>query len=163
MSQSAGLIQTAEETYNKVNPPSLPASIKELIVTFAPWLSLLSGVLGLLVFPLATLFSVILAPLVGMGGGGLGFIFGIIHLILSVVGAVLSLMAFSGLRSRNMTGWTRLFWSTAIYLVAGLLPLSIGGIISTIIGGAVALYLLFQTKPYYDGTVVAAAANPATV
>ena len=157
MSDSTGLVTTAEQTYDRLNLPPLPASIRELLVTFAPWLSLLSGLLGLLVFPIVTLVSVILAPLIGVSGGGLGYIFGIIHLILSIAGAVLSLMAFSGLRSRSLTGWTRMFWAGAIYVVAGLLPLSFGGLITTIIGAAITFYLLFQVKPYYDGRMTSAA------
>jgi hypothetical protein len=147
-------VLTAEETYKKLNPPSLPASIKELLVTFAPWLSLLGGAFGLLVFIPGMIFLLVLSPLAGMGGAGIGFVGTLIHLLLSVAGAVVSLMAFSGLRRRTLAGWTLAFWATAIYVVAGLLPLSIGGIVSTLFGGAVALYLLFQTKPYYDGSVV---------
>jgi hypothetical protein len=151
MSQSTDLVATAEETYNKLNLPSLPPTIAELLVTFAPWISLLGGVLGLLVFVPGSLILLFFSPLAGLGGGGLGYIFTIIHLILSVVGAVVSLMAFSGLRNRSLRGWTLLFWATVIYLVAGLLPLSFGGLVSTILAGAIGLYLLFQTKPYYDG------------
>jgi hypothetical protein len=161
MSQSTGLIETAEATYNKLDLPALPASIKELLVTFAPWLSLLGGILGLLVFIPGAFVLLVISPLAGLAGGGLGYIATIIHMILSAVGAVVSLMAFGGLRKRDLRGWTLMFWATAIYLVAGLLPLGIGAIISTLIGGAVALYLLFQTKPYYDGTLVGGAVAPA--
>jgi hypothetical protein len=162
MIQSSSNVLTAtEDAYNKLNLPSLPPAIKELLVTFAPWLSLLSGALGLLVFVPGALLLLVLSPVAGLGGAGLGYVMTIIHLVLSVVGAVLSLMAFRGLRKRSLGGWTMLFWATAVYLVAGLLPLSIGGLISTIIGGALALYLLFQTKPYYDGTIVPAGATPA--
>src|SRR5687767_6007416 len=153
MIQPTGLVATAEETYKRVNPPSLPASIKELLVTFAPWLSLLGGVVGLLVFIPGLLVLVALSPLAGLAGAGLGYVGTIINLILSAVGAVLSLMAFSGLRKRSYSGWTLAFWATAVYLVAGLFPLSIGSVLSTAIGGAIGLYVLFQTKPYYDGTI----------
>ena len=160
-SQSTGLVETAEATYNKLDLPSLPASIKELLITFAPWLSLLSGVLGLLVFIPGAVVLLVISPLAGTAGAGLGYVATIIHLILSAVGAVISLMAFSGLRQRALRGWTMMFWATAVYLVAGLLPPGIGAIISTIIGGAAGLYLLFQTKPYYDGTLAASAMAPA--
>ena len=159
MSQSSGLMATAEDTYNRVNPPPLPASIKELLVTFAPWLSLLGGVIGLLVFIPGILVLLALSPVAGAAGAGLGYVSTIIHLILSAAGAVMSLMAFGGLRRRSLAGWTMAFWATAVYLVAGLLPLGIGSLIGTIIGGAIALYVLFQTKPYYDGTI----APPTTV
>jgi hypothetical protein len=157
MSQSTGLVSTAEEAYQKLNLPSLPASITELLVTFAPWLSLLGGVLGLLVFIPGALVLLVISPLAGVGGAGLGYIATIIHLILSAAGAVVSLMAFSGLRKRSLGGWTLAFWASAIYIVAGLLPLSLGAIVGTIIGAAVALYFLFQVKPYYDGSRVAPA------
>jgi hypothetical protein len=41
-----------------------------------------------------------------------------------------------------------------LYIIAALLPLSIGSLFSAIIGGAIGLYLLFQVKPYYDGRKV---------
>ena len=155
MIQPTGLVATAEETYNRVNPPSLPASIKELLVTFAPWLAILGGVLGLLVFIPGALLLLALSPLAGLAGGGLGYVGTILNLILSVVGAVLSVMSFSGLRKRSYSGWTMSFWATAVYLVAGLFPLSIGSVLGMLIGGAIGLYVLFQIKPYYDGTLPA--------
>lgn len=157
MIQSTGLVATAEETYNRLNPPSLPVSVKELLVTFAPWLALLGGALGLLVFIPGMLVLLALSPLAALGGGGLGYVATIIHLILSAVGAVISLMAFGGLRRRSISGWTMSFWATAVYLIAGLLPLTLGSIFSTVIGGAISLYILFQLKPYYDGTIAAPA------
>jgi hypothetical protein len=162
MAETSGLIETAEAQYNRLQLPSLPVSIRELLVTFAPWLSLLGGVLGLLVFIPGAFVLLVVSPLAGIGGAGLGYVALIIHLLFSAAGAVVSLLAFNGLRKRSMGGWTLMFWATAIYLVAGLLPLSIGAIINTLIGGAVALYLLFQTKPYYDGTIVEPAVAPAS-
>jgi hypothetical protein len=153
MMQSSGLMASAEETYNRVNPPALPASIKELLVTFAPWLALLGGVIGLMVFVPGVLVLLVLSPVAGIAGGGIGYVGTIVHLILSAVGAVMSLMSFNGLRARSFGGWTMAFWATTVYLVAGLLPLGIGSLIGTIIGGAISMYLLFQTKPYYDGTI----------
>src|SRR4051812_9093131 len=99
--QSSGLMATAEETYNRVNPPPLPASLKELLVTFAPWLALLGGVVGLLVFIPGMLFLLVLSPMAAMAGGGLDYVGNILHLILSAVGAVMSILAFSGLRARS--------------------------------------------------------------
>lgn len=155
MTQSTSAVATVENAYNQLNLPPLPASIKELVVNFAPWLAVLGGALGLLVFVPGTLILLFLSPLAAVGGGGLGYVMTIMNLILSIVGAVLSLMAFSGLRNRSLRGWTLLFWASMVYLVAGLLPISFGGLLGVIIGGAIALYLLFQIKPYYDGTVVA--------
>jgi hypothetical protein len=152
---SSGLVATAQETYERINPPSLPAALKELLVTFAPWLALLGGVIGLMVFVPGVLLLLVLSPFAGAAGGGLDYVSTIIHLILSAVGAVMSLMAFSGLRNRTLGGWTMAFWATAAYVVAGLVPIGIGSLIGTIISGAIGLYVLFQTKPYYDGTVVA--------
>jgi len=154
MAQSRGLVATAEETYNRVNPPSLPAALKELLVTFAPWLSLLGGALGLLVFIPGVLLLLVLSPVAAAGGAGLDYVGTILHLILSAAGAVMSILAFSGLRQRTLAGWTMAFWATAAYLVAGFVPIGIGSIIGALIGGAIGLYVLFQVKPYYDGTIV---------
>jgi hypothetical protein len=150
-------VATTEEAYNKLNLPSLPASIKELIVTFAPWLALLGGVLGLLVLIPGTLLMLVISPVAAMGGGALGFVGILINLTLGIAGAVLSLMAFSGLRQRSLRGWVLLFWACILYLVGGLFPLSIGSLFGVVIGGALSLYLLFQVKPYYDGRIAPAA------
>ena len=158
MNQASDLMLTAEENYKKLNLPALPSSVRELLATFAPWLSLLGGALGLLVFVPGTLVLLFLSPLAGLAGGGLGYVATLIHLVLSIVGAVVSLLSFNGLRRRSLSGWTLAFWATVIYLVAGLLPLSIGGVIGALFGGAVGLYLLFQIKPYYDGSLQAAPA-----
>jgi hypothetical protein len=162
MSQSmGGLVATAEEQYKKLNLPSLPDSVRELFVTFAPWLALLGGILGLLVFIPGVLLLLTLSPLAGAGGAGIGYVLSIIHLILSAAGAVISLMAFSGLRKHTLRGWTLLFWAAAVYFVAGLLPISISGIIGAVLGVAISLYVLFQIKPYYDGTRSIPVAAPA--
>ena len=157
MAQSSGLVATAEETYNRINPPSLPAALKELLVTFAPWLSLLGGALGLIVFIPGMLLLLVFSPVAAVGGGGLDYVGTMIHLVLSAAGAVMSVLAFAGLRRRSLAGWTMAFWATAVYLVAGLLPIGVGSIIGALIGGAIGLYVLFQIKPYYDGTIIAPA------
>ena len=153
MTQSAGAIASAEAAYRGLNLPSLPRSISDILVKFGPWLSLIGGILMLLVTVPGTLFLLALSPLAAMGGGSLGYVGLILDLIISAVGAVMSILAFRGLRARTLGGWTLLFWATILYAVAGLLPLSISGIIGAVLSAAIGLYILFQVKPYYDGTI----------
>jgi len=153
MTQSAGAVASAEAAYRNLNLPSLPRSITDLIVKFAPWLALIGGILLLLVTVPGTLLLLAFSPLAAIGGGGLGYVGVIFDLVISAIGAVMSILAFAGLRGRKLSGWTLLFWSSILYFVAGLLPFSLGGLIGALLGAAIGLYLLFQVKPYYDGTI----------
>jgi len=102
------LLKVLDENYAKA--PALPRKWTDLIVTYAPWLVLLGGVLGLLFGVLALIASLSLfglmtavAPL-----GVYGATYGPQYVIAVVVGAlvllatgVLSLMAFSPLKARK--------------------------------------------------------------
>ena len=93
---------------------------------------------------LLTFFS----PLAVFGGAtgvanyGTGFIAALFYLAASV----LMLASYPGLNAKKYKGWKLLFCSEAVYLVGGLISMSI---ISTIIGALITFYLLFQIKSYF--------------
>ena len=150
---AAGAVASAERAYRSLNLPVLPRSVTDLIVKIAPWLALVGGILMLLVTVPGTLLLLALSPVAAMGGGALGYVATILDLVISAVAAVMSILAFVPLRARKLGGWTLMFWSSVLYAVSGLLPLSFGGLIGALLGLAISLYLLFQIKPYYDGTI----------
>lgn len=126
--------------------PPLPASIKEIIVSFAPWLALIFGVLGVIFSIAATGFLAVLSPFIALGGG-LGLATGgVVGGILMLIGSVLMLLAFPGLRDRKAKGWKMAFYSEVVSIVSSVVALNLVG---AIIGALIGFYLLFQVKSYY--------------
>ena len=133
--------------------PHLPASIVEILVKIAPWLALLGGILGL-----------IAGPLIGVLGS-LGslmtlspyFMFvTIVTTVVTIANSVLLLMAFSPLRTKMMRGWVFLFWAemlSAVDIVLSLLQGQTGSIVGGVIGLAIGLYILFEIRSSYKGSV----------
>ncbi|MDP2632598.1 MAG: hypothetical protein Q8P25_02660, partial [Candidatus Curtissbacteria bacterium] len=109
-----------------------------------PWLALIFGILGVLTglagFGILTAF-VPFAVAGGVGGYGLGFV----AAIGLGVSSLMMLLAFPGLRAGKMGGWTMLFWSEIVNIVASLVGFSLG----SVIGAIIAFYILFQIKPRY--------------
>ncbi|MBI3341658.1 hypothetical protein HY024_00890 [Candidatus Curtissbacteria bacterium] len=142
------LAKTMEGWFKQL--PSLPASAVDVLVNIAPWIALVFGILGVLSglagFGLLTAFSP-LAMMGGVNGYGLGFI----AAIGLIVSSVLELAAFPGLKARKMSGWNLLFWSEIVSVVASVVGLVTGGagIVGSVIGALIGLYLLFQIKPKY--------------
>jgi hypothetical protein len=137
--KSTDLIATLEELF--VKAPNLPVNAREMLVKVAPWIALIFGILGVL----AGLAAFGLSPLALFGGvGASGFL--LLTGVLTIASSVLMLMAFPKLQTRQMGGWTLLFWSEVINVVASLLG---GNIVGALIGAVIGFYLLFQVKSYY--------------
>lgn len=119
-------IKMMEKWFAKL--PPLPKNVTDIIVKFAPWLALIFGILGIL-------------------GSGFGVVTGgIFGPVLALVGSVLMLMAYPGLRDRKMAGWKYSFYSEAVSVAASVLALNLFG---AVISGLISFYLLFQVKSYY--------------
>ncbi len=150
--QTASLAKLEEtlDLYLAKKAPSLPKNIKDAIVNFAPWITIILMVIAipavLLVLGLGALvapFSVLLGP---AAAASYGFTYLISTIILAVT-IILELMAIPGLFARSKKGWRLVYYATLIGFVSNLFhPLNIiGSLISAIIG----LYFLFQVKEYY--------------
>ncbi len=133
------LIVMLEDVFKKA--PALPANAKETLVKITPWIALIFGVLGIL----AGLGEVGVSPIAVFGGVRSSAMI-LVSGILTIVSSVMMLMAYPKTKAHAMSGWTLLFWSTIVSLVASLI---LGSIISAIVWGAIELYLLFQIKSYY--------------
>lgn len=144
MAKSKNWQDVMEEWFMKL--PSLPKSWREVLVKISPWVALVFGVLGVLVGLGGLGILSVLSPLMLLGSGLSNTTGSLVSVAISLVGSVLMLVAFPGLKARKMQGWTMLFWSEVAAFVASLVALSIvGGLISAVIG----FYLLYQIKSYY--------------
>lgn len=133
------------ELYLVKKAPALPVGLKEFIVKFAPWLTLILMVLLLPVLLAALGLGALLLPASYLGGAGSGFFYTI---TLIGTGAVLVLegLALPGLFKRLLSGWRLLFYATLINAIISLLG---GNLISALVGALIGLYVLFQVKSYY--------------
>ena len=140
---SNNAVKTLEQWFSQA--PSLPTNAKETLVKYMPIIALIFGIIGILLSLAGIAALTVLAPLAvatsvhGYGGGFLAAIFWL-------ASSVLLLAAYSGTKTRKISGWNMLFWSEVVYLVGSLVSLNIlQGIISALIG----FYLLYQIKPFY--------------
>ena len=150
--QTKKFVKPLEVQFAKL--PSLPAGAREFMVTVAPWVALILGVLSLLGFVTALLgMGAVggLAPYAGMGYGYGGLFW--IPLIFGLIEGVLWVLAFQPLRKHSVRGWNLLFWVFVLGLVGSLLSagfyFSTFGLLWALIWLAIELYLLFQIKPSY--------------
>ena len=138
-----GLMGTLEYYFVTKAPFQLPASVKEFIVKFGPWIDLLflliSLPLVLAVIGLSAAFSVF-APVTIFSWS--------IHSVLSLLVFAMSFIALPGLFRRKISGWNMVFYATVISALASFSygHNIVGGVVSLIIS----LYFLFQVRSYYN-------------
>lgn len=137
-------VKMLEEWFAKF--PPLPDQAKDVVVKVMPWIALVFGILGILGFVAATGLLSMMSPFM-MLGGGLGMtIGGLLSGLLGIVGSVLMLISFSGLKSRKIVGWRWAFYAESVFILSNLITLNLfGAVLSFLIG----FYFLFQVKSYY--------------
>lgn len=136
------LIATLDEYLVKKAPFQLPDSVKELLVKFGPWISIVLLVLLVPILLLALGIGTILMPFGGVGyatGFGLAAIFAIVQIVLLV-------MAIPGLFARKKSAWMLMFYEQLIKFVGSLVS---GSVVGAIIGTLIGLYVLFQLREKY--------------
>ena len=116
----------------EVKAPALPKSVKDFIVKYGPYFSLIS----LLIY-IPVIISLSFVAL---------FSFFNIAVVLSLLSLVFTAMAIPGLFKKTRKSWLYLFYAALIYMVANMLRLNLGALI---INGAIQLYFLFQIRSYY--------------
>ncbi len=147
--------QHARHTVNKLeawmadifkNAPHLPEGGRKWLVDVAPYISLIFGILG--VIALVTAGGASLIALVLTFGASIGLT---LHILISLVSAILLLMAYKGLKSRSKSGWNFAFWSELVSVLGVLVGIvtmygmNIGGLIGCLIG----FYILFEVREHY--------------
>lgn len=125
--------------------PAFPESLVDILVTLAPWLTLLGAILGII--GLLSLLGLGAAYVGAIGinayGSSWQFYLGIIG---GAIAAVLYLMAFTPLRAQKKKGWDLLYYAFLLNLVITLLQFHI---VSLIIGFLIGGWILFQVRPKY--------------
>lgn len=143
--QAMAFIKQVEEPFAKL--PKLPQGIVAFLVSVAPWLTILGAILSLIAGPfmaLASVFSILtLSPGVMLSM--------VLSTVLLFVNAVLLFKAFSPLKERKLEGWILVFWSNIFSIAESVVGMVFHGkgIVGTIFGIVLGLYILFQMKPSY--------------
>jgi hypothetical protein len=123
-------------------PIQLPDNVKEWIVHYGPWITMVILVLTLPLLLAVLGLGTVLMPFAGIGyATGFGFV--AIGLIIEIA---LTVMALPGLFARKMSGRTLLFYARLVSIVSNQLA---GAIISALVVGLISLYVLFQVRSLY--------------
>jgi len=140
------LEDTLEQYLVDKSPVQIPENIKELLVTFGPWLMLIG-----LVAQVPTLLGAIgylsggQNPYAFIGRPDIAVSLNI-RLIFQVAGMILQAIAIPGLLKRSQAGWNLLYYSVLVITVGALITFNIFG---AILGFVLSMYFLFQIRSYY--------------
>lgn len=160
----APLEKSLDDIFGSKASYQLPVGFKDFLVKVAPWLSLASGILGLLsalsLWRLASSVNefVDYANQLSVAYGGpvqardTGFLLWV-SLAMIVLFSILAFLAFPGLRARKKVGWNIMFYSmlaSVLYSVVSIFYYGgFGSLVGSLIGTAIGLYLLFQVRSRY--------------
>jgi hypothetical protein len=125
--------------------PALPDNIKEFIVKYGPYISLVLMVLSLPAILLAFGITSIAAPFSYLGGIRTGLSFSI-GALLSLTVIVLEIMALPGLFKRRLSSWRLMYYSSLLSALQSFLAVNLGNLI---IGAVISFYFLFQIRSLY--------------
>ena len=123
--------------------PVLPKGGKEFIVSVAPYLALISAIVGVPALLAVFGLGAIATPFVWIAGSRTG-----IFWLFWAVGAaqvVLSAMAVKPLFARRGKGWRLMYYSQLLSLLSTLQYFNVGSLVMTVIS----FYLLYQVKASY--------------
>ncbi|MDO8335205.1 MAG: hypothetical protein Q7T74_00260 [Candidatus Saccharibacteria bacterium] len=146
--------------------PAIPKGFKDFLVQYWPYIALFLGVVQLFaawsLFALVSFASSVInyANTVSVYTGqpvgytGLELTAAWVGIAVLVVNAIIFIVAFSPLTKKAKRGWDLLFLATLINAVYGLTQVFIsvrgfGGLLSSLVGTAIGLYLLFQIRDRY--------------
>ncbi len=142
--QAMSLVKKIQDPFMSL--PRAPKGFIEFLVKIAPWFALLGGILSIIGGPLAVLGSLfslaMLSPMTSL--------LLIVAAVVSIVNAVLLLMAFGPLKRREMKGWMYIFWGDMLGIAQTILGVIVGqGSIVSLVFILIGVYLLFEMKPFY--------------
>jgi len=126
--------------------PSLPLSVREILVKLAPYFAIIGLVLSLPAILIMLGLGAFASPILALGGnwasaGGSTF-----AVIFAIISAVLLGLSISGLFARHMEGWRYAYYNALATGVYSILRYDLGGLI---IGTGISLYVLFQIRGSY--------------
>jgi len=137
-----------EETldlYLKKKAPDIPKNVKDLIVSFAPWINILLMVLAVPALLAVFGISAYVSRWAYLSGVSMGVMY---YISMALLGLTLLLrgMAIPGLLSRSIKGWRFVYYSVFVDAIYSLLSYNAAG---AVIGAVIGLYVLFQIKDAY--------------
>lgn len=141
--KSKDLMVQVEDAFMKL--PPLSKNVRETLVSLAPMLALIGGVLGLLVGLSGLGLSTLLAPLAVLTGTAAAWGGAFVAAAILIVSSIMLFLAYPGLKAHKLAGWKMALWSEVVWLVWAVVSVSVGAVL----GSLIALYLLFQVKSYY--------------
>lgn len=132
--------------------PKLPKGFRDFIVSIAPWVVLIAGLVelfGSLQFFLGSkrFLSFLESFMPAVNSNYLT----VLH-VFAIIFGILYLLAFTPLKARKMVGWRLLlltFWLSIIESLVSLLVFGAGGVFGVILSLLIGLYILYQIKPVY--------------
>ena len=135
------------ELYFVKKAPALPKSIKEIIVSLAPWLEIIGAIMTIPAIFAILGFNAMMfgTPYGGYLAARSGFNFSL-GMVFLLAGFVLMLLAIPGLFKRSKIGWNYVYYSVLVNAVYSLINMQLFGLI---VGTLISFYLLFQVKSYY--------------
>ena len=171
-----GPLSKLEDQLDKIvnkSLPSLPRNAKKFMVTIAPWVALIGGVLSLWsaynlwrwahTLSFISNYTKAVNSMYSMYGYGYRAPNSVAHMsvvlwiamIITVVEGVIYLLAFPGLKNQKKSGWNFLFYGLLVNVVYGIVMIftSYGGVgtfIGYLIGSAIGAYLIFQIRSSYS-------------
>lgn len=130
----------------------LPPNVKEWIVKYSPWITLVLLILAIPAVLALLGMTAFLGSVNTMYGGYYGhpvFFFSggmMLQGIISLIALVMQGLAIPGLFARKLLGWHLVYYSVLVSAIGQLLG---GQIIGLIISVAISMYFLFQVREYY--------------
>jgi hypothetical protein len=135
------------ELYLVKKAPGLPENIKEFIVKYGPYLSIV--MMALMIPTLIAIFGLSSAfmPYAYMGGFRPGFNFSV-STIFMIGQIALQVVALPGLFKRAKSAWRLMFYASLVGLVYSVLS-GVNAVLGGLISAVISLYILFQIRPLY--------------
>jgi len=139
-------LETFFDTYlHKKAPFQLPPHVKELIVKFSPYISLILALLALPIVLAALGLGVAIAPMLILASASLGAIY-YVQVGLTAVTLVMDIIAFVPLQKRHLSGWKLMYYAALLQAVGNILAMNPIGLV---LGLVISMYFLFQIREYY--------------
>jgi len=132
-----------------VKLPAFPKGLNDFIVSVAPWLALIFGVLAIIAGVQAFGVFSVTAPLAAYAGlQGYTFIAIVTAVILFLQGLI-GLLAFSPLKAKKVKGWNLMFYSLLLGLLSPIITLNTYSILNALVGVLIGYYVLYQVRAFY--------------
>lgn len=163
----APLEKSLDDAFGEKASYQLPKEFKQLLVKLAPWFALIGGILGIIsaynlwraahradeILESARRFTEGFGIDIPTQDTSLGVMFWL-SIASIVIVAILSLLAFPGLKERKKVGWNLMFYALLVNIAHSVVTLfddgdNLGAFIMTVLFSLAGLYVLFQLRSYY--------------